>query len=220
MKLGKLSPQIPERLGSIWDYHPLPNAPSTYLLRTPIEWGMLGNDTLGDCTMAGAAHLLMRWNLLGTPKPVPDTQQVETEYYALTGGADTGLVELDVLKTWQQQGMWGTKVMGFAPTAQRHLRETMLLFGGAYLGIQLPESAETQFAAGEQWTVTDSAIAGGHCIVAVGYTPHYVQIVSWGKLTTCTWEFLAHYMDESWAIVPPEFALSQQDKLSHELALI
>ena len=57
-----------------------------------------GNDTLGDCTIADLAHATTVYNgLLGKENIMPKASVVAL-YQKLTGGPDTGLNELDMLK--------------------------------------------------------------------------------------------------------------------------
>jgi len=58
---------------------------------------MDGNDTLGDCTIAGVAHAITTYRALTKKKTIPATNTIEKLYFHLTGGPDTGLNELDVL---------------------------------------------------------------------------------------------------------------------------
>jgi|SRR5215469_5198128 len=58
------------------------------------------NDTLGDCTIADLAHATTVYNgRLGKGNIMPKASVVAL-YQKLTGGPDTGLNELDVLKYW------------------------------------------------------------------------------------------------------------------------
>jgi hypothetical protein len=65
----------------------------------PVE----GNDTQGDCTTADPAHATTVYNgLLGKENIMPKASVVALYalYQELTGGPDTGLNQLDVLKYW------------------------------------------------------------------------------------------------------------------------
>src|ERR1700733_12200822 len=59
---------------------------------------MDGNDTLGDCTIAGLAHATTVYDGLLSKKKIMPKPSVVALYEKLTGGPDTGLAELDVLK--------------------------------------------------------------------------------------------------------------------------
>jgi hypothetical protein len=181
------------------------------------DYPMDGNDTWGDCTIAGVAHLLAAWNSLvnSTSIPVPTDQQCVALYEQLTG-SDTppgpGLNETTLLAQWRQQGLFSNQIKAYAPVDYKNiveLHQAVAFFGGAYLGISCPESAQQQFQANEPWTyVPNSPVDGGHCIVALGYTPTGLLCATWGGIAEVTYPFLAHYLDEAFAIISAEFVAS------------
>lgn len=183
-----------------------PPQPPTCAAAPALAWGMLGNDRLGDCTIAGAAHVIAASDFqVGEHDPVPTKAETVAQYAALTGGPDTGLVEADVLARWRTVGLFGgNRIRAYAPVPVDVLaiHRAIALTGTAYLGIQCPASAQAQFAAGVPWTVAPgSRIEGAHCIVAVGYDPAGIACVTWGRCVQVTWPFLATYCDEAWAVV-------------------
>ena len=165
---------------------------------------MDGNDTLGDCTIAGADHVIATENaLLGTKTFVLRSTVLEAQYKVLSP-KDQGCVMATVLQNWRSKGLFemptGTnKISQYAPFDQRNKNEFLQVIaftGNAYLGIACPESAQQQFAKQAQtgtlvpWTVVKgSPIAGGHCIVAVGYTAQGLYCVTWGGVVLVTWAF-------------------------------
>ncbi len=212
-KLGKLAAVRPHGLGTLATYAlgklPAPPASVDYGLHVA-NWGMLANDVYGDCTMAGAAHLLRAWDSeVAEDDPVPTAQEVVDEYFTLTDGQDSGLNEHDVLSTWRSIGLWGDRIAGYAPVETSDLtalHQAIAFYGGAYLGVALPKSAQTQFAHGEEWTVVPgSPIEGGHCIVAVGYDAHSVRVVTWGAEVSVSYPWLAAYLDEAWCVLSHQF---------------
>jgi hypothetical protein len=70
---------------------------------------MDGNDTLGDCTIAGVAHAVTTYHALIKKDSIPSAKGVEKLYFHLTGGPDTGLNELDVLTTGVRTALWGKR---------------------------------------------------------------------------------------------------------------
>ena len=160
-------------------------------------WGMLGNDQYGDCTIAGLAHQVMLWDAqLGNAVTFTD-QQVESFYFGMSGGQDSGLVELDVLNKWRQDGFYGHKLLGFAKVdaAYRpHIEAAIWMFGGAYIGLALPISAQTQ----EVWDVVPgpdgkAGTWGGHAVLLTSFDDDGVTCVTWGMLKKMTWAFLGGY---------------------------
>ena len=177
-----------------------------------------GNATYGDCTIAGVAHLIAAWNrLYGQSDPVPDDTAVIAEYFKLTGGQDTGLNEAEVLKTWQQSGLFGEKLAAYAPvppTSLLNLHQAIAFYGGAYLGIACPQSAQEQFARGVPWTYVGEQTQDGHCIVALGFTPDGSLIcATWGGLAIVTAGFCAHYLEEAWVAIPNQLVEAKKDSL-------
>lgn len=211
-KLGALAPKRPFGLATLAAYAngKLPAPPAQTKTPDPGQWQMFLNDTYGDCTVAGVAHAILAWNAeVNEHDHIPTDDEVQSEYFELTGGQDSGCVEADVLQQWHRHGMFGTKIAGYAPIEAHDLvglHQAVAFYGAAYLGVALPESAQQQFASGHDWSVVPgSPIEGGHCIVAVGYDQHSVQCVTWGQVVNVTYPWLAKYCTEIWAILPHQF---------------
>jgi hypothetical protein len=80
------------------------------------------------------------------------------------------------------------------------------LFGGVYIGLALPLSAQNQSI----WSVTRGPDAqpgswGGHAVPVVAWDAHYLTVVTWGELKKMSWSFLNKYCDESYAILSQDF---------------
>lgn len=174
---------------------------------------MDGNDTLGDCTIAGLAHATTVYNgLLGKEKVVAKASVV-TLYEKLTGGPDTGLNELDVLKYWSNHKIYGSDILAFVsidPKNHIHIQQALQLFGGVYLGFQVQQNAIQDFDARKPWT-PGALTNDGHCVYAVAYDQNGVTVLTWGNTQQGTWAWWDECVDEAYAIVPqqaqnPEFA--------------
>lgn len=225
-KTGRLPATRPAALGDLDVYAAgkLPTPPPTVTVPAgayPID----GNSTYGDCTMAGAAHLIEAWNTESKQTdPVPDEATVVAEYLKLTGGPDSGLSEAEVLKVWQTEGLFGERIAGYAPVDPQDLlqiHQAVAFYGGCYLGIECPESAQRQFAGGEPWTYQGSPVEGGHCVVALGYGPSgALQCATWGGIAVLEASFLAHYLDEAWVILPSQMVEAKGDALGIDLAAL
>jgi len=226
LKLGKGDAVRPVGLHDLMIYAPagFPEPPATFGTLENLQqipWGMDGNDTLGDCTIAGADHVIATENaLLGTDDARPALDVLEAQYKALSP-KDQGCVIATVLQNWRSNGLFqmptGTnKITQYAPFDQRNKNEFLQVIaftGSAYLGIACPQSAQQQFAKQAQtgtlvpWTVVPgSPVAGGHCIVAVGYTAQGLFCVSWGGVILVTWAFVTKYCDEGWAVITQELS--------------
>ena len=236
-KTGRLPATRPAVLGdlSLYSTGPLPSPPPTYSvpgerLGRPLGglYPLDGNGTYGDCTIAGVAHCIEAWNYgLHQGDPIPDEQQVVQTYFDLTGGEDTGLNESEVLKTWQREGLFGEKIAAYAPVNPRHLLElhqAVAFYGGCYLGIQCPESAQRAFQRQEEtghvvpWVYEGEETEDGHCVVALGYGPNGgLHCATWGGIAVLEASFLAHYLDEAWCILPHQLIEAKKDSLGLDL---
>ncbi|MFJ8471285.1 hypothetical protein [Kitasatospora sp. NPDC094011] len=216
-KFGKLGPRFPVALKDFTAYAeaPLPAPPAAVDWATGVTaWPMDGNDQYGDCTMAAAAHMIQSWNAQTAEQDtVPTQQQVVAEYFQLSGGQDTGLVEADVLKTWQSGGLWGNTVVAYAPVNVHSLtvlQQAIALFGAVYAGIQVPANAQQQFQAGEPWTLDPGwqrqKIEGGHAIPLLGYDAEWIYAITWGGVQRIAWDWWSTYADEAWAVLAQEYA--------------
>lgn len=214
LKLGKLEAVRPYGVSVLDAYAAtkIPSPPSEVAAPAgiPIDgWGMCLNDTLGCCTKSGQVHLVMGWNAeVKENDPVPTDPQLRADYFRETGGGDTGLVEANVLHDWATIGFAGSKILAYAPGRDTimALHQQIAYYGGAYLGIECPESMQQQYSEGKPITyVKGSPIEGGHCIVAVAYDQQYLYCVTWGKLVPVAYPFISHYMTETWTCFPNEF---------------
>lgn len=214
-KRGKLAPVRAAKLGCLTDYlkAPLPKPPSSFNYGNKVPGGfpIALNDTYGDCAIAGVIHLLQIWYAeVGEIFVYPGDEVVKETYFNLTGGGDTGLVLQNVLKEWQTNGLFGTKIIGYAPVEIRDLdtfKAATYAFGGTYLGVELPSNAEQQFEEGQPWHVTGGykPPVGGHCIVGSGANRLGVDDLTWGAEDAFTWSWWNYYGSEIWAVIPEIF---------------
>ena len=221
---GALPPRIPFGLSTLGTYAigKLPQPPASVDAPSGVTWGMDDNDRLGCCTIAGVDHLIAAWNAeLNETDPRPTDAEIQSTYFSITGGQDTGCVEADVLKLWQTKGLFGNKIAAYAPVHPQNiieLHQAIAFYGGAYLGIACPASAQEQFQAGQPWTyVPGSPIEGGHCIDAVGFTSTSLICVTWGALVEVTYGFMAHFASEAWAVVSQELVEKGSDNFNLDL---
>lgn len=213
-KLGKLSAVRPHGLDDLAYYTVGHLDPPPPAVAVPVisAWGMMDNNRLGCCTISGSGHLIQAANIeVHGLDAVPDDDQIEKQYFAITGGADSGAVEADVLRTWFTSGLFGgNKIAAFAPVRfanPLNVHSAVELFGSCYIGVSLPGSAQQQFAQGQPWAITpQDQIEGGHCVVIVGYDAQYLYCITWGQVQAITYPWFAKYCDEAWAVIPQAFA--------------
>jgi hypothetical protein len=167
---------------------------------------MDGNDTLGDCTIAGLAHAVTTYRGLIGKKEIMSKSAVVKLYFHLTGGVDSGLNELDVLNYWQSHSVVGDKILAFAkidPKNHTHIQQAIQLFGGVYLGFQVQQNCVQEFNSHQPWT-PGPLTNDGHAVYAVGYDPNQVTVLTWGSTQQGTWAWWDECVDEAYAIIPPE----------------
>lgn len=241
MRLGKLPARVDSRTLRLSRYlspalKPAPKVCSW--AEKVVSWPMLGNDRCGDCTIAAAGHLIQEWTADQGEMIVPTEAQVLGEYEAVSGyipgdeSTDHGAVEIDVLNRWRQKGLCGHKIYAYSAVNPRNVfevQQTIYLFGGAYIGVALPLSAQRQ-------TIWDSVEGqdgepgswGGHAVPLVAYTPNTLVCVSWGGLKRMTWRFLQKYCDEFYAPLSPDWVDAKRqspggfdlDALEHDLEVV
>lgn len=179
------------------------------------DWLMLGNDSVGDCTCAAAAHLEMLWTSLTSNEAAPSVADVLAAYSAITGytpddpNSDTGADELSVLNYWRKNGIAGRKIYSYVKVdlaKPNEVRAAIALFGGLYIGVQLPQSAMDATNAGQPWTNTvDTDILGGHAVCLTAYDSTGLTCITWGQKQILTWDWLDKYADEAYCILSPDW---------------
>jgi hypothetical protein len=183
------------------------------------NWGMYMNDTLGDCTIAAAAHMIELWTADAGNPVVPNQQDILTAYEAVSGynpatgqNADAGADCLTVMRYWQNVGIGADKTSAYAAIELGNFEQfsqAIALFGGCYIGIRLPMSAQGQ----PYWAVPPMGPVGpgapgswgGHAIPIVGYDPQGLTVVTWGTTLRMSWQFLQIYCDEAFVILDQDF---------------
>lgn len=223
-KLGRKSYTQDERdlkLKNYLDTSQLPLLPPVFGHQVLISnWGMLGNDTVGDCVIAGADHETLLWcQEGGNPVSFTDVNAIN-DYSAITGynpndpNSDQGTDVRAALKYRQKTGMMDSagnrhKIGAYLQLDQTNLNEVLMaayLFSAVGIGINFPSSAMDQFNHGEPWTVIkDSEIEGGHYVPILGYDAQYLYCVTWGQIHKMDIEFFKTYCEEAWAILSTEF---------------
>jgi len=167
---------------------------------------MDGNDRYGDCTIAAVAHASTVYHGLVKKKQIMARTDVVRLYLQLTGGVDSGLVELDVLNYWRKHVVSGDEILAYVsvdPKQHTHVKQAITLFGGVYLGFQVQENCIGDFDAGRTWTPGELTL-DGHAVHAVAYDRSTVTVLTWGRTQRATWGWWDECVDEAYAIIPPE----------------
>ena len=181
-----------------------------------LDWGMMLNNQLGCCTIAGAAHAIQIWSRNATTEITVGDNDVLLAYQMWDGynpsdpSTDCGGIELDVLNNWRKTGLAGHKLNAFASVNVFNITEVqqaITLFGGVYVGLALPLTANYQLNNNQIWDVDLTAgndnnpgSWGGHCVFVCAYDAVGPICITWGKLQQMTWAFWNKYCDEAYAL--------------------
>jgi phospholipase C len=165
------------------------------------------NDTLGDCVIAGIAHVVgVLTGNAGAPY-IYTNQQIIALYSAIGGyvpgdpSTDKGCDEQTALNYWENNGApagshqiagW-LSVNAADPT---EYRTALWLFENLYFGLELPDAWINPMpaASGFLWDAAGpSDPQNGHCVVGVGYTAKGITIDTWGMTGLLTDKAIAKY---------------------------
>jgi hypothetical protein len=182
-------------------------------------WPMLRNDIIGNCTIAGAGHVIEYWKIVAGLSLITMTDLEAQVQYEILGGydpkqtkangsnpTDQGCIELNVLQYFQTHGiMAGSKLHPLikfvnVPTINLdQIKSSIINLGNCYLGYNLPTNAiQTTL-----WDIDPTAtIEGGHCVNAVGFDDslNLLYVVSWGTIVPVTYNFHNKYCEEAWSL--------------------
>jgi hypothetical protein len=171
---------------------------------------MDGNESHGDCTIAAAAHAETLWESFCGKRRVPKASAVLRDYFDLSGGEDSGLVELDVLNRWRQGGITGERILAFASISRNsveHIKQAIATFGGVYIGFETTTETLAQFRHHQPWT-PGTRDGFGHAVFVTGYTANAVTCLTWGATQWGTWTWWHECVDECYVCLPGEGALA------------
>jgi hypothetical protein len=216
-RLGKKPPKFDSRtlrLARYIEKRKLPKIPQTHTLskRTAAKFpvlGMMKNDALGDCTCAAIGHMFQTWTVYGGTAWGPSDANVVEVYNRINGGRDEGAAMLDALNSVRERGMGGNKIYAYVaidPMDHDQVRTAHFLFGGIYVGANLPVNAQKQ----KVWDfVAENGSApgswGGHALSLIDYRKAGGAFVTWGELQSFTWEWWDRYVDEAYAILEEDY---------------
>lgn len=216
--LGKLPAKYDSRTLRLENYLPevikLPPLPPVHDWNKKIsKWTMMLNDQIGDCVVVGAAHQNQRWTSNAGREVIVSDKTVRDVYFSLTGGADTGLYLIEFLKWWRRHGLGNLAPIGaFVAVSPKNftlMRYACYLFGGVYLGLSLPLSAQYQSDKGYTWDVLPGGPIGdgspgswgGHAVASGKYSSSLWSLDTWGDQQLATQNFIGQYCDEAYAIL-------------------
>lgn len=173
---------------------------------------MYGNDSLGDCVIAGIAHLAGVFTAnAGAPQLILTQAQIIALYGAIGGyvpgqpSTDQGCDEVTALNYWQQSGapIGSHKIAGWLQVDAQNpteYRTALWLFENLMFGVELPDAWVNPFPSASNFTWD---VAGppnpnnGHCVVGVGYAPRGIVISTWGMAGVMTDAAVKYYAGNS-----------------------
>lgn len=182
------------------------------------SFGMLRNDVLGDCSIAGIGHAIQVWSQNTSTEATITDDDVQAYYEAWCGynpadpSTDAGGILLYVLKDFKKDGFVDHRLVGYgaAISSVKTVQQAISLFGGVYIGFNVPQFImPSDGEPPKVWDVQpglDNTIVGGHCVFVAGYSTDEFgavtfKLISWGEVYSMTQAFWAHFVDESYALV-------------------
>lgn len=206
-KLGKLIKRYDPRTLHMARYMPAIVTPPPFVdhaSKLPTDIGMMLNDELGDCAIAGVGHMLQEWTLYaGDPILTLPNDEIRRVYGILSPN-DWGCCLLDVLKYWKNTGIGGNKIDGFTEVGTGNLSNTEIAiecFGSCYIGVSLPDD----YSEDGDWTeiTSPSNPANGHCVVLLAYDRNKAlfKVATWGSIRNMSYSWFQKYNDESYAVL-------------------
>ena len=191
------------------------------------EWSPFGNLKINNCTCAAAGHLIMSWTANIGRLRKPTTKAIVEAYTDITGfnpktdGIGKPVEAIKALKYWRKHGIDDRKIISFAKLDFKNrdqLKQAIYFYGGCYVGLNLPKSAEKQYNESKKWTVSRTGTKGagepgswiGHALLITGYTKKDLTAISWGKEIILSLDFWETYVDESYAIFSADFIRDKQ----------
>lgn len=183
------------------------------------DFGMMGNDTLGDCTCAAIYHARQIWtqDAQGKEDTQPDSVVIKLYedacgYNPADPSTDQGGNEQDVLSYllntgYPVEGREPDKIVAYVevnPLQLNDIRRTIMECGVCYIGVNLPNSAIDA----KVWDIGgDDSIAGGHAVILYGYdaAKKLWNLVSWGEALQCTDAFIKKFCVEAYAIASADY---------------
>ncbi len=217
MKLGRNRPKARReklvRLADYLDLAGLPVAPPSLDLSAtslaPLR-DVLGNDEVGNCTIAGALHFQACASGLAGQLVTPTKAQALSIYSAISGykpgdpSTDTGCDEDQVEQYFLTTGFPdGSKLAGAVHLDATNRQEVMVafnLFAGVMVCAELPDAWVTPFPSqdGYDWTNGVADPNNGHCYFAFGYDlATGIKPDSWGLFGNEPWDALAALSTEA-----------------------
>lgn len=191
------------------------------------SWPMLGNDEVGDCTIAAVGHIVQLLTTCAGDPRIMTTDEAYSDYEAfgwngiIGDPSDQGANLQDVLTRWTGRGFQiggqSDLLTGFSqinPADDYEVRFGIYKLGAIDIGVALPLAVQ----GADSWDCgplepngapADGPWAygswGGHSVCVVGYSPKGLLCITWGKTLWMTWPFFRTYCDEAYVPLSRDF---------------
>lgn len=178
-----------------------------------VIWPMWNNDKIGCCTQVSVASAIRTWSYNTSTEILLTQDNVIKNYsdesgYNGTPSTDQGAIEVNVLQKWCKDGYQTPdgidKLFTFGylnPRDTASIKKSIVLFGGIYIGMSLPDYALKTPSPVWEVSNTDTQIAGGHAMYVHGYDQNYLYMNTWATEWKMSWDFFQKYCDESYGLI-------------------
>lgn len=239
LKLGKL-PARPDavklKFAKYVDRAVLPKPPAEFgHERLVTQWGMLANDQVGNCVIAGGLHEHLLWNreaghtirvndacaiknysiISGYNPKDPDTDQGTDMEMAARYRRQFGLIDAD--GKHRKIGAY----VALEPGDIGQLWLAMWIFDGVGIGVDFPSQWMDAFDKRKVWDrVSRPKSEGGHYITGVAKRTGLASTVTWGRIQGLTAAGYAQFNDETYAYLSEEKLNSGKSLEGFDLATL
>lgn len=203
------------------------------------NWGDYGNLKLNNCTFVTAAYFIMIWKSYKSDKIYrPGVKKIIDDYSKLIKDPKGGksiqsilnnggkpLAAVKVLNHWRKKGIDGHRIIAYSKLTfnnkkehREELKRAIYLYGGCFIGINIPRSVEKQWQQNRKWTIIRKVSPGdarrrlwfSHALLATGYNEKELNVITFGKEETMSWEFYEKYVDEAYAVFDEKFLTARK----------
>lgn len=181
---------------------PTPPGPYGFVAKAqPFLSDILGNDTLGDCTCAGAVHQGGLW-LGNAGALIPFVRQTAIDLYERACGYIPGDPSTDqggdlqtVLAYVQKNGLsqdGSHKIAGYVSvdaTNDDEMNFSVYALESGYSGFCLPQAwidSMSTLTSGSVWDVAGDPTNEGHCVPVADADKDFIYIDTWGMIIKVT----------------------------------
>ena len=188
-------------------------------------WGMLGNDTVGNCVEAMTGHATDQFTSYAGAPLVATTAEALALYSDVTGynpadpNTDQGTVMLGaggMMQYWAKTGVVFGGTRSFAKAylqlklggGMQWIQQAIHYFGGIGFGLDLPENVVAGNTIPFLWDNPSGPVAGGHEVWIDGYETIggilRFDLITWGQRCRMTAKFFEATGQEAVAIYDPD----------------